>query len=279
MKKLSVLAFAFVFALSMASAPVSAVVAPTDPVTKKSPIRPEGMQERRMMPPKDVTPQEGMRQDEPYRLDSNNPNFQQFQQKMMEEKKEFMEKNGDDVEKMKRMAPGEGTSGARLSGMPERMEKSCEEVTKRVNSVTARYDKNHQGQLIKYQKLQERVKKTIAALGEKGYDTAALSAALPDLDTKIEKLSADYAIFIENLEKSKQFTCGESNGDFKEAMLLARESLVQVREDILDIREYYNDAIRPAMLELKQQKVEEPGEPSPNPEVTESEVEPTAAAE
>jgi uncharacterized protein YoxC len=143
-----------------------------------------------------------------------------------------------------------------------RIEDRCEDVTAHVDEVLAGYNTNHQGQVVKHEKMLERLRKMNENLIAKGYETADLVAAVQVLGEKIEKLNADHETFIGELEDTKEFACGESEGAFKTAMEEARAAMKVVRADVEDIRTYYRDTIRPAIEALKAQKPDV----SPSPE-------------
>lgn len=158
-------------------------------------------------------------------------------------REETMEKREDMMEKKDTMMQKrEGVTGGR-----------CEFVTQRVEKVSSGLSRNHQGQVKKFAAVAKRLEKIEATFAGKGYDTAALSEAIETLQTMLIKLNTDYQAFIVQLEETKEFECGESQGDFKTAMEESKTSLTLVKEDIMDLQEHYRTVIRPELKKLQEQ--------------------------
>ena len=84
-----------------------------------------------------------------------------------------------------------------------------------------------------------------------GKDTTKLEADLKVLDTKITELDTQVKAIVAQLNVAKGLPCGESEGEYKAAILKAREMIVKAHQMALDIRMYYQKTIKPDLLALK----------------------------
>ena len=130
----------------------------------------------------------------------------------------------------------------------------CEIITKNIDNRLARFNDNKNGHAIRYQELKTRLTNLISRLEQKGYDVSKLEADLTVLDTKIKKFADDYVTFIEQLKTTKGFACGQSQGAFADALSKAKDLLRLVRQDAMDIRDYYQTQIKPDLMALRAQK-------------------------
>ena len=99
-----------------------------------------------------------------------------------------------------------------------------------------------------------RVAEFITRATSQGYDVTKLEADGKTLDQKVQKFATDYAAFISKLEATKTTACGESEGAFRSALQTARQQLAVVRQDSVDIRNYYQTVIRQDIQDLRNQK-------------------------
>lgn len=130
----------------------------------------------------------------------------------------------------------------------------CNLVTSRVELLTTRYNNNKDRHIAVYQKAKDRVTELVAKLETKGYDVAKLKTDLQTWDGQIKNIGTQYSEFIAELNKSKQYACGQSQGDFKAALQAARVQLADVRQASLDARNFYQSTIRADLTAIKNQK-------------------------
>lgn len=131
----------------------------------------------------------------------------------------------------------------------------CTILTTNIDTRITRFNNNKQRHIDRYNNINERVAKFIAQAREQGYDVAKLEADGKTLDQKVQKFASDYAAFISKLEATKSSACGESEGAFRGALQTARQQLAVVRQDSVDIRNYYQTVIRQDIQDLRNQKV------------------------
>lgn len=130
----------------------------------------------------------------------------------------------------------------------------CEIVTTNVNNRLETFSENKEKHIKLYGDLKTRFQELIQRLDEKGYDTTKLEEDAQVLDEKIQKFAADYVIFIEYLTATKGNACGQSDGAFAQALAKAKAQLKIVRADAADVKNYYQEVIKPDIQALRAQK-------------------------
>jgi len=129
-------------------------------------------------------------------------------------------------------------------------QKACEKRGEQVTKHVERYDKMKRAHVQAYNNMQDRVKKFIDKLNEKGYDTTKLKADLVVLNGKVVKFASDYSAYIAKLDQARQLGCDDPAA-FKAKMQEARDLLKIVHGDAKDIHSYYTDTIKADIMALK----------------------------
>lgn len=135
----------------------------------------------------------------------------------------------------------------------ERQEQQAQNVAQRIELVIARFDNNYQRHIDTYRAMKEKCAELITYLDGEGYDCGRLEADLQTWDQMIAEAARDYASFIDLLRAAQGFDPYTSQGQFKAAMEQARSQLRVFRQDVLDVRHYYQTVIRPDILAVRSQ--------------------------
>lgn len=131
---------------------------------------------------------------------------------------------------------------------------ACEKIGANVDKRTANFEKNKLKKVEQYSKIQKRVTTLVTKMEAEGYDTTQLRVSMVTLDQKIAKFNTDYAVYINDLKGTKDYTCGKSEGEFKAKLAIARAQLAIVKADSVDIRTFWGQTIKPQIEALKTQK-------------------------
>src|SRR3989344_5406221 len=134
-----------------------------------------------------------------------------------------------------------------------RIAKRCEIITNNIDNRINAYNNKKNAHLKRYENLKNLILKIITNLEEKNYDVTQLKSALSELEAKIIKYTADYEAFIEALKNTQNFACGESEGDFLNALEDAKTALQNVMQDTRDIHYYYKDVFKKVISDLREQ--------------------------
>jgi len=133
----------------------------------------------------------------------------------------------------------------------ENVTERCTKVTENIDKRIAKFESDHNGRVKVFMTIKERVQERITKLKARGVDVATLEANLVTLQTKIDKLAADHAAYMEKLKATKSFVCGESQGEFKAALEAARDAQKVVFADAKDIISFIKDTLKPNLEALK----------------------------
>lgn len=133
-------------------------------------------------------------------------------------------------------------------------EQRCNIATAKVDLLITRYNNNKDRHVNRYNTAKDKVQKNVETFEKNGYDVATLKADLKTWDTMIIKIGTETAQVISELNKSKEYVCGKSQGSYADALKNAKRELADVRQASLDARNYYQNTIRKDLNDLKAQK-------------------------
>lgn len=131
--------------------------------------------------------------------------------------------------------------------------KQCEVVEAKVEGKTVKLNENHENRLDSFKKTRDKLQKFITRLEDKGYDVEALRADLVTYDAKVSKYKSDYSTYLTLLRETKQFTCNNSESEFKAKLQAAREQQKVVQQDSVDTRTFYAKTFRAHTIDIKKQ--------------------------
>ncbi len=141
---------------------------------------------------------------------------------------------------------GEGRSGQWL-------ERRGEMLRQRIELLVTRFENNEERHMEAYNRAKEKVKQLLETLQDKGYDVSRLAQDLAAWDAMIVEFAKDYAAFIAELKELEGLAVGQSEGQFRSGLQEARQLLMKVHQDALDIRLFYQKTIRADIQEIKAQ--------------------------
>jgi hypothetical protein len=142
-------------------------------------------------------------------------------------------------------------------------EDRCKLITQRIDLNITRYENSKLEHVTNYQNAKKRLQETITRLKKDGLDTTKLEQDAIKLDELIKQFAADYTAYITALKNSKAYTCGKSEGEFKDALEDVRPLLIKSKQSALAIRMYYQNTIRVDFLALKAKKASSTAKPTP----------------
>lgn len=134
------------------------------------------------------------------------------------------------------------------------VQQRCEKRTQVIDARISKFNTNKEKHINNYNSMKQKLTNLIAKLQAKGYDVSKLQADGKTWDEKVKKYAADYAAFIAKMTETKNYVCGESEGNFASALNQARQLLVVVKQSALDMRTFHLTVIRPDMQALRSQK-------------------------
>jgi hypothetical protein len=144
-------------------------------------------------------------------------------------------------------------------------EERAKRITERIELIIARFNNNKERHIATYNAVKDKLQAAIAKLEANGYDVSKLKADLQTLDGMVVKFGQDYAAMIDLLRAAEQYAPYESQGQFLQAIQQARARMKVVRQDILDVRNYYQTVMRHDIQSVRSQKPQSSGPASSVP--------------
>lgn len=133
----------------------------------------------------------------------------------------------------------------------ENIAERCTKVTENIDKRIAKFESDHNGRVKVFMTIKERVQERITKLKARGVNVTTVEANLVTLQTKIDKLNADHAAYLEKLKATRAFVCGQSQGEFKAALEAARDAQKVVFADAKDLIAFIKDTLKPNLEALK----------------------------
>jgi len=134
--------------------------------------------------------------------------------------------------------------------------RDCSFVNNRVQGRIRMYEEMRDPHLNRFQNIVNQVNRISEQAILKGYNTTQLDLDMIKLNESITKFHDDYAVFILSLKETRNFTCGHSEGEFKNALNVSKEQLRIVRDDIENIKAFIKDVIKKDIAELRRVRIE-----------------------
>lgn len=136
----------------------------------------------------------------------------------------------------------------------------CERLQEKLKEKIEKYQaKVREYKVHKYTNFKDRLHKINQMLNDRGQDTTQLEEYMQVFDDKANIYGESLDAFIKKLESANDFVCGESEGKFKGMLDEAKELLRVVRQNGSDVKDYFQNTIRPEVNRLRDQH------PSPTP--------------
>ena len=150
----------------------------------------------------------------------------------------------------------QGSPSDSATGQQGTSSQKCVDVTRKVDSVTERYNKSQE----KYMTASENVFKNMEELALKfkadGYDTSDLEKHLAEYNNMVQNASRYYNEFKTGMDNSKKGICGNSDSEAGQAFNSARTQLMECKNEMLKLRTYAQETLKQDLLDLKNQVVE-----------------------
>lgn len=133
------------------------------------------------------------------------------------------------------------------------VENRCGIAEDRINLVISRYQNNSQRRTSVHQKINDKVTTILDTMDDGGYNTTEARAELAKMNTLSSELENLVNQKIQLLEESQNYECGNSDGAFKTKIQESIQLNLQIREKVLEIRTQYQNQLRPALQDLRDQ--------------------------
>jgi hypothetical protein len=130
----------------------------------------------------------------------------------------------------------------------------CQAVNHRVEGRLREYNEEKDNHHSRFSKLSEKLQEVITKADAKGFDTSALKEDQTKLNELIQVFQQDYALFMEKLANTRNFTCGHSEGQFASAINESKNQLKVVKLDAEAIKDFFQSTVKEDIKALKDQE-------------------------
>lgn len=145
------------------------------------------------------------------------------------------------------------TATVNAQGPGRRLKNSvrCAQVTKIIDNKIKRFNSGQDHPLL--QNFYDKLGKLIADFKAKNYDTGKLETDQAILKTKMDGCKSAFGLFIDKLQATKNFACGESQGQFRTALQAAVSEMVKAQAACKDARSFIGTVVKADLKSLRSQ--------------------------
>ncbi|PIP26422.1 MAG: hypothetical protein CO140_02480 [Candidatus Moranbacteria bacterium CG_4_9_14_3_um_filter_40_7] len=130
----------------------------------------------------------------------------------------------------------------------------CEKRQGKIEERKAKFEERKTKHMEAYNNLQNRLEKLSDKLSAKGYDTTELDEDIAVLEEKINQFETDFAAAYEKMKEAKNYMCeNHTSVENKNEIKATRDLIKKVRQDSVEIRNYYKNTIRLDIWAIKKQ--------------------------
>ncbi len=133
----------------------------------------------------------------------------------------------------------------------ENIQERCNIAISTIDNIISNYNSNKLRYINRYNILFARLNNLIIHLEEKNIEVNSLSNHVAELQELIKNFSSYMGLSFAKLEESKNFICGESNGQYRAIILEARELLLLARQSAVEINQYLLYTVVPDLRDIK----------------------------
>ncbi len=150
-----------------------------------------------------------------------------------------------------------------------RLAAGCEKIETKIAAVLTRHETAKQKHLDNQDRLYTRATELSKKLAAAGYNTAKLDADLATFKGKADLVKSTFAAYSASLTATEAYTCGESEGAFKEQLSASKTEYKAFRDALKDAREYWKAVVKVDIKALKDSR-DAASSASPSPTATSS---------
>lgn len=151
----------------------------------------------------------------------------------------------------------------------ERIAAGCEKVETKISTILSRHETAKQKHLDNQDRLYTRASELSKKLAAAGYNTAKLDADLSTFKGKVDLVKSTFAAYNASLTATQAYTCGESEGAFKEQLSASKTDYKAFRDALKDARDYWQAVVKVDIKALKDSR-DAASSASPSPSATSS---------
>ncbi len=149
-----------------------------------------------------------------------------------------------------------GSNSTTTSGQQGSDSQKCADVTRKVGTVTDRYNQSQDKYMNAFQNIYQNIEKIALKFKADGYDTTEIEKHMAEYNIMIQNANRYYNEFRVGLDNSKKGVCGNSDADAGQQFNSARTQLMNCKNEMLKLRTYAQETLRQDLVDLKNQVTE-----------------------
>lgn len=127
----------------------------------------------------------------------------------------------------------------------------CQLIETRIAANLQNFGQHRLTQIQHYAQVKTSLSELISYLEGEGYDLTELKTSFSQFEAQLQTMAAVMETHYQELDQTRKYACGDSDGQFVEQLQKARQSRAEVRDLAKDIKRFYQTEIRPKVIELK----------------------------
>jgi hypothetical protein len=143
-------------------------------------------------------------------------------------------------------------NGTKTLNVTEDWSKLCSDINARVDGKINAFEDGKNRRAMGLFNILEVISRIEQRAKTANIDTSQLDSDFVFLNQSIEIFKTDYALFIEKLNNTKNYTCGHSQGQYMNALSEARPQLKIVKADLDSIKDFTNSVIKQDIQALRE---------------------------
>lgn len=133
--------------------------------------------------------------------------------------------------------------------MEERQDQVCQNVQARIQNRLNRYEENKDKYMARHQGVISRLTDLGNKLEDQGCDPAQIRTDLDTYNGLIQEFATAFRNMVTTMQQTKNYACGESQGQFSGSVNQTRQQLQVVQQKALALKNFFNNTLR---LHLRQ---------------------------
>jgi len=146
----------------------------------------------------------------------------------------------------------------------------CNNVTRKVETITERYDQNKNRYINAFQNIHKSMEKFALKFKADGYDTVQLEEHIAEFNNMIQNAIRSYNEFRVGLENAKGEACGGDDKEAQQEFTQARKELKDFKDTMIDLRTYVKETLREDIMDLREQVADMDDEQNENEQENDS---------
>lgn len=120
----------------------------------------------------------------------------------------------------------------------------CERTTTRIETRLQKYESNQEKWAARHNGVIKRLTNLADKLASRGCEVTQLRADIVSYQTLMDQFAASFRVFHESLQGTRQYACGESQGQFATQLSQARTQLTVVKTNALALQNFFKNTLR-----------------------------------